>query len=131
MGAVFFHIGVFSDTSLLQLHFHVRRHCVRLSLCCHLSHSNNIVMKYWWEGSTPTAISPTSTSEVVGQYHKEGGITFRAALIAVFTISKGCNVFFNLSFFIFKTWIYMENYCSVCLNVGTLYSNFLLLGFKT
>jgi len=36
------------------------------------------VMEYWWEGSTSTAIQPTSTSDVVCQNNKIGGITFRA-----------------------------------------------------
>ena len=38
------------------------------------------VMGYWWEGSTSIATPPTSASDVVGQHHKIGGITFRAAL---------------------------------------------------
>jgi len=39
------------------------------------------VMGYWWEGSTSTVISPTSTSDIVGQNNKMGGITFGAAFI--------------------------------------------------
>jgi len=39
------------------------------------------VMKYWWEGSTSTAIPPPSASDIVGQRHKIEGITFEAALI--------------------------------------------------
>jgi len=35
-------------------------------------------MGYWWEGSTSTAIPPTSTS--VGQHNKIAGSTFGAAL---------------------------------------------------
>jgi len=38
-------------------------------------------MGYSWEGSASTAISPTSSSDTVGQHHKIGGITFGAALI--------------------------------------------------
>ena len=38
-------------------------------------------MGYWWEGSTSTAITPTSASDIVGQYNKIGGITSSAALI--------------------------------------------------
>jgi len=38
-------------------------------------------MEYWWEGSTSTAISPTSASDVVGQRNKIGGITFGVTLI--------------------------------------------------
>ena len=40
-------------------------------------------MEYRWEGSAFTAIPPTSISNVVGQHHKLGGITFGAALIAL------------------------------------------------
>ena len=39
------------------------------------------VMGYWWEGSTSTAIPPTSTSDTVGQHDKIGGIHFKTALI--------------------------------------------------
>jgi len=38
-------------------------------------------MGYWWEGSTSTAIPPTSISGALGQHNKIGGITFRTALI--------------------------------------------------
>jgi len=38
-------------------------------------------MEYWWEGSTSTAISPTSASGIVGQHNKIGGITFGAAIV--------------------------------------------------
>ena len=37
-------------------------------------------MDHWWEGSTYTAISPTSGSE---QENKIGGITFEATLLRV------------------------------------------------
>ena len=36
------------------------------------------VREYWWEDSASTAIPPTSTSNVVGQKNKTGGITFGA-----------------------------------------------------
>ena len=38
-------------------------------------------MEYWCKGSVPTAIAPTAASDVVGQDHKIGGITFEAALV--------------------------------------------------
>lgn len=38
-------------------------------------------MEYWWEGTTSTAIQPTSDSDVVGRHHKIGGIAFGATLI--------------------------------------------------
>jgi len=37
--------------------------------------------EYWWEGSTSTAISPTSASDVVGQHNKIGDINFGATLV--------------------------------------------------
>ena len=39
--AHFSHMEEFSATPLLSPRFHVRHHCVRVPLCCHLSHSNN------------------------------------------------------------------------------------------
>jgi len=38
----FFHVEEFSDMPLLHPHLYVRCHSVRLPLCCHLSHSNNM-----------------------------------------------------------------------------------------
>jgi len=38
-------------------------------------------MEQWQEGSTSTAIAPTSASDVVGQHHTIGGITFGAVLV--------------------------------------------------
>jgi len=38
-------------------------------------------MEYWWEGSAPTAIPPTSASDVMGQHNKIGDISFEAALV--------------------------------------------------
>ena len=39
------------------------------------------VKGYWWEGSTSTAVPPTSASDAVGQHNQIGGITFGASLI--------------------------------------------------
>jgi len=36
-------------------------------------------MEYWWEGSTSTAIPTTSTSDVVDQNNKVGGIALGVA----------------------------------------------------
>jgi len=41
------------------------------------------VMEYCQKGSISTAIPPTSTSDVVGQHNKTGGITFGADFIYV------------------------------------------------
>ena len=39
------------------------------------------VTEYWWEGSASTAILPTCSTDIMGQHHKIGGITFRVVLI--------------------------------------------------
>jgi len=41
-GCHFLHVEEINDTPLLHPHFHVRRHCIRLPLCCHLSHGNKM-----------------------------------------------------------------------------------------
>ena len=61
-GAIFFCMEEFIDTSLLHTHFHVRQRSVRVPLCCHLSHSDG--MGHGWEGSTSTAVPPTSATDV-------------------------------------------------------------------
>ena len=33
----------FSDTPLFHLHFHVTHHCVTVTFCCHVSHSDNML----------------------------------------------------------------------------------------
>ena len=59
-------------------------------------------MEYWQKGSTPIAIPPTLTSDIVGQRNKMGGITFGAALI--FLINCCCFITgkFSLLFNPFK-----------------------------
>ena len=76
------HMEEFDSTPFLHVTFHVRYHIVRQPLCCHFLQQN--IMKYWWGGSASTDIPSTSTSNVVGQHDKTGGITFRAALILHF-----------------------------------------------
>ena len=39
------------------------------------------VMECWWEGLPSTAIQPTSTSDIVGQHNKIGGVTSGATLV--------------------------------------------------
>ena len=68
----------FSDTPLLHTRFPVRRYFVRLPLCCHLSHSNN--MECGWEVSASTALPPMPTYDVMCQHKEIGSVTFRAAL---------------------------------------------------
>ena len=41
-GGNFLCMEQFSDTPLLHMYFHIRHHFVRLSLCCHLSHSSKM-----------------------------------------------------------------------------------------
>ena len=51
-----------------------------LSDCPFAAQQQN-VMEYWWEGSTPTAIPPTSAFDVVRQHNEMGGITFGLAIV--------------------------------------------------
>ena len=41
------------------------------------------VMGYWWEGSTSTAVPPTSASNAVGRCNEIGDITFGAARVVL------------------------------------------------
>ena len=74
----FFNVEELNDTSLLHLHFHVRQHSVRLSLCCHLAKTCNRILV---GRLTSTALPSPPTSDVVGQYNQMEGITFRAVLV--------------------------------------------------
>jgi len=65
-----------SVTSSLHMHFHVRRHFVRLPS---VKWQQN-VMEYWWEDSTSTAIPPSSASDIMSYCNKTEDSTFRAAL---------------------------------------------------
>ena len=76
----FFHVEEFGSTPLLHTRFHVRHHFVRLPSAASVTQQQNVTA-YWWETSTSTAISPTSTSDVTGQHNKIGDIAFRAALV--------------------------------------------------
>ena len=42
------------------------------------------VVEFWWESSTSTAIPPTSTSAIMGQHNKIGGIAFKQPLYNLF-----------------------------------------------
>jgi len=43
------------------------------------------MLDHFGEGSNCSAMLPTSTSDVVGQHNKTGGITFGAAFMLSFT----------------------------------------------
>jgi len=53
-------------------------------------------MGYWWEGSTSTAIPPTSATDAVGEHNKIGGITFGAALLECLHAHAGIFFFYFL-----------------------------------
>ena len=76
----FFHMREFSDTLLLHMHFCVRHHFVNTLLLLSVTWQQN-VMGCWWEGLTSTTILPTSTSDVVGQHNKIGGIIYGTTII--------------------------------------------------
>ena len=51
------------------------------------------VTEYWREGSTSTAVPPTSASDAVGQHLKIGDITFRALLLEPsWLLTENCTV---------------------------------------
>ena len=82
-GCHFIHTEESNDSPLLHTHFHDRHQCVRhhcAPVLPSVTRQQNGT-EYWWEGSTSTAISPASTSDIMGQHNKMGGIIFRAALI--------------------------------------------------
>ena len=71
----------FSFSLLLHMLFHARHTFVRVPLCCHPSHSNNMEWNpNWWEGSASPAIPPAPTSVIVAQQKKIRGITSGAGL---------------------------------------------------
>lgn len=39
------------------------------------------ILEYWWEGTTSTAVQPTSDTDIVGHHDRIGGIAFAAILI--------------------------------------------------
>ena len=84
----FVHMEKFSSTPLFRTHFHVRRHFVRLPLCCHLSHRNNMLRNIGHSASTAMVL--TSTSDIVSQNNKIGGINFKTALIPLTMIRNTC-----------------------------------------
>ena len=78
----FFHMKEFSDTPLLHTHFHARCHFVGLPPLLPSVVWQQSVMEYCWEGLTSAAIPPTSTSDLLGQRDRIGGITSRAAFLS-------------------------------------------------
>ena len=80
VNAIFSHKEELSDTLLLHTHFHVRHHFVRLPLCCHLSHGNNM---QWNIGGNvyPLVCCTTNIHLLMGKHNKLGSITFGEAVI--------------------------------------------------
>ena len=66
----FYFIGTSMSDSILS-------DCPFAAIC----HVQQNVTAYRWEGSIHTAISPISTSDVMGHYNEIAGITFRASLV--------------------------------------------------
>ena len=67
-------------TSLLHTYSMSDAVCQTASLLPSVAQQQH-VMECWWEGSTSTAIPPTSASNVVSQRNETGGIAFGAALV--------------------------------------------------
>ena len=70
-----FHIFA-SDALPYQMPF-----CQTAPLLQSVAQQQNVI-EYWWEGITPSVITPTSASNVIGQCNKIGDIIFGAALVS-------------------------------------------------
>ena len=104
VGAIFLHKGIqFYVMALYTLPCQML-FCQTAPLLPYVLQQQN-VMEYCWEGSTSTAITPTSASDIVGQYDKVGGITFGAALIFDFSwVRENSGWLFTLS----PNWLNVE-----------------------
>ena len=71
----------FNDTPLLHMHFHVRCQFVRLLLCCHLSHGNNMQEDSGAQVQPLLLYQQYLPDVIMGQYNKIGRITFGEALL--------------------------------------------------
>ena len=80
IGCIFLHGGIQLHTSASYALPRQTPFCQIAPLLSYVARQQNLT-EYWREGSTSTAISPTSASDVVGQHNKIGGITFRVALV--------------------------------------------------
>ena len=78
----FFPLEELNCTPLSHTHIYVRWQFVKLSLCRNLWHSNRL------QGNT--AISPTSTSDIMNQHSKIEGINFGAVLVQFLTPIFSC-----------------------------------------
>ena len=98
VGAVYFHTGKLNSAHLLCMPFHLRCHCVRLSLCCHLSHGNKME---WNIGGNVQPLLPyhQHTYDTAGQQNKAGHITSGAALVSVVWCTLPSGHFFLLWLF--------------------------------
>ena len=97
-GCNFLHMEEFSFIPLLYPRFYVRCHSVRVALLPSVTQQQNVT-EYWWEGSTTTATSPTSASDV-GQHNKIRGTTFGAAFVKYNFVRYISNkTYFNLQYF--------------------------------
>ena len=76
---LFFCIDEFNDIPLLPLRFCYQVLFYQTAPLLPSVIWQQNVMEYWWKGSASTAIPPISTSDVMGQHHKIGGIIFGAA----------------------------------------------------
>ena len=61
---------------LLHVHFHARHYSVRMPPLLPSVTQQRHIVEHQWEDSTSTATVLTSTSDIMGQHKKTGGITF-------------------------------------------------------
>jgi hypothetical protein len=79
LGAIFLHGGIQLHTFASYALPCQTQFCQTARLLSSVAQQQNLT-DYWQEGSTSTAISPTSATDIVGQ-HKIGGINFRVTLV--------------------------------------------------
>ena len=78
VGAIF---HSWKNSPLLLTYFHVRYHFVRLLLCCHLSHGNNMQEDSGGQVQPLLLYQQYLPDVIMGQYNKIGSITFGEALL--------------------------------------------------
>ena len=88
--------------------------CQTIPLLPSVTHQQN-VMEYWQEGSIPTDILPTLSSDVVGKDNKIGGITLGADLIILNPIIKGKAPYNKAQLALYKKHCPMHEICDFIL----------------
>jgi len=120
MGDIFLHGGIqwhTFDSYALPCQMPI---CQTIPLLPSVTHQQN-VMEYWQEGSIPTDILPTLSSDVVGKDNKIGGITLGADLIILNPIIKGKAPYNKAQLALYKKHCPMHEICDFILLFTSLF----------